>query len=448
MTETIKIIGVGSELTGVGRSASGRTLFVLGAIPGELVKARVTREGDRFSMAEAVEILEPSPQRTVPPCPFFGRCGGCVAQHMDYALTLELKARRVTDALERIGGLKDVLVLPTIPSPDRWRYRNKAEYLCRNTPGGFLCGMSERGSRRVVELCDCLLQHPAGAKLLNAAHRALPKHAKNLVTRVDRSGQLMAIVGVQGDFCEKSLADSLFSSVPELVSLYRCDLKSKPAHAMDGPVSHIRGLHRLPEQLCGLDYQLSPHTFFQVNRGQAEQLIATLLRALDLHGSETVVDAYCGIGTLTLPLAQTAKRAIGIELVRPAVEDAVLAAEANGIKNVEFLAGDAPIELENLLSRGLRPNAVVVDPPRSGLDKRLIVSLSRVRPEKIAYVSCDPGTLARDLKLLLADGAYKLAPVQPLDMFPWTEHVETVVLMSRVDKQRLENPVNLGFSGF
>lgn len=423
MGEIIQITGVGSELQGVGRAASGRTLFVPGALPGERVSVRVTREAERFSVCGIERVLEPSAQRAAPVCPHFERCGGCAAQHMRYECSVQMKRRRVCDALARIGGI-EADARETIPSPEIWRYRNKAEYSCR-FQGEQVAGVSARGSHEVLNVQDCLLQHEASVRFLRAARPLLGPWAAQLVTRVNHDGRLMAVLGASSPIRdEKALADALFRAVPELLSLHRCDLKSRPAHALDGPCRRIRGEERLSERLCGLDFALSPHSFFQVNRAQAENLVAEMLKAAGLTGAETVVDAYCGIGTLTLPIARMAKRAIGIEIVAPAVQDARRAAQANGIGNAEFICGDASVELSRLLKSGLKPDVVVVDPPRKGVDKQLIEQLIRVKPACIVYVSCDPGTLARDLKLLSC--AYRAGYVQPLDMFPWTEHVESV----------------------
>ncbi len=424
----ILIQGVGSELQGVGREASGRTLFVAGALPGERVDVRINKEGARFLAGEVAGLLDASPERIEPPCPHYDRCGGCVAQHMTYALSLRLKAQKVRDALARIGGLRDVEVLETLPSPDEWRYRNKAEYACR---GGAL-GMTERGGHGVVDVRDCLLQSEASVAFLDAIRGMKIDGLAGVVTRTNHLGRVMGVLcyrhGVRAD---QRLAPT---GVPGLVSLYGCRLGPKPNHALDGPCRWLWGEERLPERLCSLDFQLSPHSFFQVNRAQAEVLVAELMRALALTGSETVADLYCGIGTLTLPLARDAKQVVGVEIVAPAVEDAKRAAAVNGVGNVEFVKGDAAVELQRLLKSGLKPDAVVVDPPRKGLAPKLIDSILTCAPEKIGYVSCDCATLARDAKPFVESGKYQLVKAQPVDMFPWTEHVETVAVLTKIHR--------------
>ncbi len=427
----IRIQGVGSELQGVGRAADGRTLFVVGALPGELVDVRVTKEGARFLAGEVICCHETSADRVTPPCPYNDRCGGCVAQHMSYPLSLKLKAQKVRDALARIGGLKDVQVMETLASPDAWRYRNKAEYAC----GSGVLGMTERGGHGVVDVRDCLLQREASLAFLDAVRRLEVKGLAGVVTRVNHLGQLMGMVAVPQHLATRCVIDAtrLFASVPELASLYLCALSPKPNHALDGSCRLLAGEERLSERMCGIDYALSPHSFFQVNRRQAEVLVSELLSVLALRGDETVADLYCGIGTLTLPLAKAAKGVVGVEIVAPAIEDAKRAAADNHISYIDFVCGDACTALPRLLKKGLKPDAIVVDPPRKGLDPLLVQMIIACGPEKIGYVSCDCATLARDAKLLVESGKYRLEKVQPIDMFPWTEHVEAVARLTKAN---------------
>lgn len=433
MIETVTITGVASELQGVGRAADGRTLFVHGALPGERVEARITRSGKRFCTAETLRIIDKSEHRIEPACPHYGQCGGCAAQHMTYDYSLALKRQRVQDALGRIGGLPDAEVRETIASPEPWRYRNKAEYHLAMQQGVMQLGMRARDSHRLIEVQDCPLQSEQSSRFLQAVRPFATEQLQHIVTRVNGDNQLMGILCTRGRLAnENQITHALMAQLPQLVSLYRCDLAPKPNHALDGRCTLLAGDTHLSEQLHELRFSLSPQSFFQVNRTQAEALIDQMLLAADLRGHETVLDVYCGIGTLTLPLAQRAARVIGLEIVPPAIEDARKAAMENGIDNAEFHLGDASAALAPLLRSHLKPDVVVVDPPRKGLDPSLIQQILTLNPDRIVYVSCDPGTLARDIKLLAP--AYHLQYAQPLDMFPWTEHVETVALMSRVEK--------------
>lgn len=434
MAEEILITGVGSELQGVGRLPDGRAVFVPGAIPGERVSVHIEREKGRFCEASLCAVLEASPDRIAPACPHAGDCGGCQGRHMRYGRTLELKRQVVTDALSRIGGLRAPNVLEPLGCTDPERTRNKAEYpIAAPAVGAFA-----KGGRRVVPLFDCLLQRPQSVKALrwlreNLDATGCANHLKYLVTRVNRAGELMLV------FCAdapvqaalRRLSPALRTALPELESLCLCVLDRRPAHALDGRCERIDGRSTLTETLCGLAFEISPQSFFQVNPDQAEALYGEALRAANPEGGD-VLDAYCGAGTITLAAARLANRVTGIELVPPAIEDARRNARRNGLEGrAEFICGDAAKEIPRLLASGRRFDAAILDPPRKGADAALLNALIAAKLPRIAYVSCNPATLARDVKLLTANG-YHLEWARPVDMFPWTHHVETVVLMSRV----------------
>lgn len=428
----LQITGTGSELQGVGRAADGRAVFVPGALPGEAVRVRVTREATRFMEAELVGVDSAHPSRTDPACPHYGMCGGCCAQHMDYALTLELKRRRVCDALQRIGGL-EVPVRPTLGMANPYRCRNKAEY---PIDGRDIGGSARRG-RRVENLQDCLLQHPSSVAAMRETRRWLERYAqpalKYLVTRVAQDGSLMAVLCAQGAVRGlETLTQALFARAPGMKSMYLCVLKSRPAHALDGTCRLIRGEELLVDKLLGLEFELAPQAFFQVNREQAEALFTVAREAAALTGRETLVDAYCGAGAIGLCLARDAGQVLGVELIPEAVENARRNARRNGITNARFVQDRAERVLPEWIAGGLRPDVVTVDPPRKGMDPALVQALRRAAPERLVYVSCDPATLARDVALLAADGCFQPQWAQPVDMFPWSAHVETVCLLSKL----------------
>ena len=429
IAENIEITGTGSSLSGVGRLPDGRALFVEGALIGERCDVIIDKQQERCAFGRAGRILVPSPHRTPPACPLYGECGGCAAMHMDYPFSLQLKARKVNDSLIRIGKLERPTLCAPIPAEPIYHYRNKAEYACRN--GRF--GAVSRGSNpQIVALENCLLQTPQSLDFLAQVRTLLHDDSalSGVVTRTNHLGELMGILCYAHGKSPRPLPQSLSGRVH---SLHTCTLSPKPHHALDGQCRHISGAARLDEQLCGLSFSLSPHSFFQINRAQAETLVQVLLDALALRGDETVFDLYCGIGTLTLPLARRAKHVTGIEIVAPAIEDAIRAANENHIPNAHFLCGDAGKLLAHALKRGATPDVIVVDPPRKGLDPALIAQLLLCAPQKIAYVSCDCATLARDIRLLTESGRYTLAHATPLDMFPWTEHIETICLLQRMD---------------
>ncbi len=439
MADQIVITGVGSELQGVGRLPDGRAVFVPGAIPGEKVDISIERDKGRFCEASLCAVLEASPDRIVPACPHAGDCGGCQGRHMSYQRTLALKRQIVYDALSRIGGIPEPNVLDTLGCADPERTRNKAEYPVAMQDGRPVIGAFARGGRRVVALSDCLLQRPqsAGALKWLGGHLAgldCAGHLKYVVTRVNRAGEMMLVFcadsPIQGAI--RRLSPALREALPALKSLYLCVLNRRPAHALDGRCERVDGDATLKETLCGLEFEISPQSFFQVNPDQAEALYAEALRAARLtEDTGDVLDAYCGAGTITLAAARLAKRVTGIEIVAPAIENALKNAKRNGLSDrADFICGDAAKEIPRLLSRGRRFDAAILDPPRKGADEALLNALIAAKLPRIAYVSCNPATLARDVKIL-STGGYRLEWARPVDMFPWTGHVETVVSMSR-----------------
>ena len=437
--ERIQITGTGSELQGVGRLQDGRAVFVPGALPGETVQIEVTRDGGRFCEARLLQVVEASPERQEPYCPHYGRCGGCSARHMTYACSLRLKRQRVVDALERIGGVERPEVLPTIGSDATERCRNKAEYAVSVRDGEVRIGSFEGSSRRVLPLEDCLLQRAESVRVLNWMQECLGKYAcagrvRYLVTRVNRAGETTAVLcadaPVQGE--ARAIAEALMRDVPEVVSAYFCKLNRHPAHALDGACSHLAGRRTVEDELLGLRFELSPQAFFQVNPPQAEKLYLKALEAAGLTegAPKRVLDAYCGAGTITLAAARLSEYALGVEIVPPAIENAKQNARRNGLEDrARFICGDAAREIPKRMAAGERFDAAILDPPRKGADAALLNAIADAGIPRIAYVSCNPSTLARDVKLL-AERGYRLDWAQPVDMFPWTGHVETAALLS------------------
>lgn len=434
----IQISGSGSEMQGVGRLPDGRAVFVRGALPGETVLVELTREAPRFAEARLLSVLEPSPERRDSACPHAGRCGGCAARHMSYACSLQLKRQRVLDALTRLGGVADARVTDTQPSPKCERYRNKAEYALQCAGGHVQAGYCAAGSHRVVDIDDCLLQHPLSVKALCWLRGALPQyacagHIKYLVTRVNRDGVLCIVLcadaPVQDD--ARRLARAMKQALPALESAHFCRLKQRPAHALDGACSVLLGAATLTDQLLELEFELSPQSFFQVNAEQTEVLYRIALEAAQIRSGMRLLDVYCGAGTISLAAAKMGAQVVGVEIVAPAVENAKRNALRNNLAGrARFICGDAARETPRLIAAGQHFDAAIIDPPRRGADAATLNALADAGLARIVYVSCNPSTLARDVKLLCARG-YTLDLVRPVDMFPWTEHVETVALMSR-----------------
>ena len=432
-TEKIEITGISSELQGVGRLGDGRAVFVPGAIPGELVAAAITQDKGRFCEATLCDVLKPSPDRANPACPHAGLCGGCQARHMLYPRTLELKRQVVWDALSRIGGIGNPPVRSTLGCEAPDRTRNKAEYPIARQDGRFVIGAYARSSHRIIPLTDCLLQKPQSAEALEWFSRqlnslAFAPHLKGLVTRVNREGALMLILCADAPILTEArkLSPLLSEALPSLQSFWLCQQNRRPTHALDGRCTCLSGEKALPDTLMGLRFTISPQSFFQVNPPQTERLYAAALEAAGIWpGCDmNVLDAYCGAGTITLCAARHARRAIGIEIVPPAIEDATRNAVRNGLDDrTRFICADAAAEIPRLLKRGERFDAAILDPPRKGADAALLDALADAAIPTLAYVSCNPATLARDVKRL-GDRGYRLEWAQPVDMFPWTGSVE------------------------
>ena len=434
--EQIYIHGAGSEMQGVGRLEDGRAVFVPGALPGEKVDIEIIRDASRFCEGKLLNIAEASPERRESDCRYYGSCGGCSARHMHYDYTLRLKRQRVFDALSRIGGVQEPLVFATIGSEKRERTRNKAEYALDMKNGKPSIGCFAEKSHRVIPVEDCLLQKEESIKLLNWMQKNLTKypfagHIRYLVTRVNREGKMTVVLSgdapVQGEIAH--MTPDLMKDIPEMVSLHFCKLKNRPGHALDGFCSHVAGENTVCDTLIGLEFELSPQSFFQVNPEQTEILYEKALEAAGVKDNSgmRIMDAYCGAGTISLAAARYAKHVTGVEIVAPAIENA----KRNGMgQKTRFICADAAREIPRLISAGEHFDAVILDPPRKGADAALLNALADVHIPRISYVSCNPSTLARDVKILCERG-YKLEWAQPVDMFPWTEHVETVALLTK-----------------
>ena len=426
----VSIDGSGSALQGVGRLPDGRAVFVEGALPGETVEIAVTKEAGRYAFARLCSVIEPSPERAAPFCPHYGDCGGCAAQHMTYAETLCQKTRAVADALRRIGGLEGVDVRPCLGMEVPTAYRNKVEYAVDRS--GRL-GFARAASHDVVPALDCPLAEPGIPEAARAVQEWIGGRSLGLrwvVLRRTAAGEIMCVLSYEHS--APARADGLRERLPTAVkSVHACRLRPRPAHALDGRTGLICGAPALTETLAGMRFSLSPQAFFQVNRSQCERMIELACRSLRDGEAGLTADVYCGVGTFSLALARESadRRVLGFEIVPQAVANARDNALANGLSDrVSFFAGDAALTLPREL-RGRRLAAALVDPPRKGVAPEALQALLDARPQRLVYVSCDPATLARDLRVLSI--TYFPAFAQPVDMFPWTAHVECVVLMSK-----------------
>ncbi len=425
----VEITGLGHEGEGVGRAA-GIVTFVPGALPGERVLAEIVERKKSFQRCRLAEVLRSSPKRINPPCSVFTECGGCQLQHLSYEASLDWKRGRVEDTLLRIGKLEGVKVNPVLGMENPWRYRNKVQLQAGTVDGKMALGYYSHKTRRLVRFSDCLLVPPVFNQLRDYLEEFLacqgvePARLEQVVLRYSpATGEVMT--GFVGELLNAQWGEIL-RDFPQVRSLVIADPKT-------GRVRVGAGGSEIRDEIFDRDFSLSFQSFVQVNPVQTEVLYQKALEYAGLTGIETVVDAYCGIGSITLALARAAKQVIGVEVAEQAVRDARKNARLNGVENVSFYASPAEEILPRLAAEGQKASVVVVDPPRRGCEEEALRAIVEMGPERIVYVSCDPATLARDLARLRLAG-YQALEVQPVDMFPWTVHVETVTLLQKTDR--------------
>ena len=436
---TVTIEGYGEGGMGVAR-IDGRVVFVHGALRGEKCRVLILKTLKSVAFAKVLEVIEPSSERITPDCPYFPRCGGCTYRHIRYEEELRLKRQRVQDNLSRIGG-SDVTVEEILGARDTLRYRNKAQYpVSKDGAVGFY----RARTHEAIECEHCLLVKPEA----DAAAEALREYmqscrvagydektgrglVRHLYIRSNAAGESLVCVLVNGDKLPKEdrLVTLLRDACPKCTGIVLGTNTKKGNVILGDRYRTLWGSDRLEDTLCGKTFRLSVPSFYQVNRIQAERLYAKAIEFAGLTGQETVLDLYCGAGTITLALSDHAKKVLGAEIVPEAIDDARENAVRNGVKNVEFFCGDASDVAKKLAHENLRPDVITVDPPRKGLAPDVVESIAEMQPERVVYVSCDSATMARDVKRL-ADLGYTAQRACAVDMFPRADHVETVVLLS------------------
>ena len=450
---TAVIDGYSSEGLGIAR-VNGAVVFVPHAVRGEEIDLRITKVMKTSCAGEIVKIHNPSPERMEPECPYAGKCGGCAYRHLTYPEELWAKRQRVQDALTRIGGL-ELTVEEILGAKNPEHYRNKSQYPV-GADGSI--GFFQARTHKVVPIRRCLIQTEAADRTAQAVGEWMRRYkisaydettgkglVRHVCVRVNRKGESLCCVVVNGNKVprEPELAAYVTAAVPHTVGVLLNSNTRRGNVVLGDKYRTLFGRNYLMDTLCGLEFKLSMPSFYQVNRDQAEVLYGKALEFAGLTGNETVLDLYCGIGTITLCLAKAAKRVIGAEIVPPAIRDAKENALRNHVENAEFFCGDAADIAAKLESDGLRPDVVTVDPPRKGLAPEVIASVAAMGPEKVVYVSCDPATLGRDVKIFREFG-YEAKRAAAVDMFPGTAHVETVVLLSKLNtKQHIEVELNL-----
>ncbi|MFA6308864.1 MAG: 23S rRNA (uracil(1939)-C(5))-methyltransferase RlmD [Clostridia bacterium] len=481
---TVTITGMNHDGQGVGR-IEGMAVFVDGALSGEICEIKILTSKKSYATAELIKIIKKSENRIETFCKHFVNCGGCSLQHMNYDAQLLMKADIVKDSLQRIGKIENVKVNQTIGMDSPFYYRNKAQFPIGIEAGKPVCGFYSRRSHDICNILSCGIQDAVSIAVNEAVKEFISKYKvrvyeekkrtgllRHVITRVGfKTGEVMVVIVINGD--DLPYKDELVVMIKEKVDgigLTKVDgisvvndgamQSGDKQKAGDGKFEQLRSekavlksvflnintrntniiLGEKSKKIFGEDkitdfigkykFEISPLSFFQVNPVQTEVMYNKVLDYAGLTGNETVFDIYCGAGTISLFLSEKAKKVYGIEVVPEAVHDALKNAEINGIKNVEFIEGDAETVIPALKAKGIIPDVVVVDPPRKGCDESILETIAQMGPKRIIYVSCNPSTLARDLRYL-EDNGYKTKEAQPIDMFPWTPHVECVVRIER-----------------
>ena len=430
----------------------GCAVFLPNAIAGERVRLRIEKAQKTWAAGKIVEILEKSPHRVNRECPVAKLCGGCDFWHMDYEEETRLKAERVRTCLNRLGG-ENLTEVPILAAPDCHGYRNKAQYPVAAKKGRAYAGFFRAGTHDVVENQRCLILpeetdavKDAVMDYVNqfrvsvydeATHKGLLRHI--YVRRGAVSKQILVCLVCNGEKLPK--VDALLSrlqKIPGFTTLV-LSVNTKKGNAVLGDkFVTLYGPGYIEDTLCGLNFRLSPRSFYQVNHHQAQRLYETAIEKAGITKNDTVLDLYCGVGTITLAMASAAGKVIGVEVIPQAVEDARENARRNGIRNAEFFCGDAGQAALELEKNGVRPDVITVDPPRKGLNADAIEAIDRMNPRQLVYISCDPATLARDVAQLKEKG-FALQSAQAADLFPRCAHVETVVLLSKgeIDSKKI-----------
>ncbi|SFF85468.1 23S rRNA m(5)U-1939 methyltransferase [Halobacillus alkaliphilus] len=434
------------EGNGVGK-VDGYPLFVPYGLPGEEAEVKVVKVKKNFGFGKLLNVKEESEDRVEPPCDVYYQCGGCQLQHMSYSMQLEMKHNQVKNAMKKIGHLEHVPVHETIGMADPWRYRNKIQIpVGQKEDGQLMTGFYQKRSHNIIDMDTCIIQDELNDRMVETVRRIATElgisaydedtHRGTLRHIMVRTGQttkdiMIVLVTKTKNLPEQDkLIDEIRDAFPSVKSIVHNVNNQKTNVILGKETKVIWGDEYIYDMIGDIKFMISPKSFYQVNPTQTKNLYDKALEYADLRGGETVIDAYCGIGTISLFLAQKAKKVYGVEIVPEAVTDAKKNARLNKMDNAEFYVGQAEELMPWWRNQGLRPDVIVVDPPRKGCDEELLKAMLDMEPERIVYVSCNPSTLARDLRVL-EDGGYATQEVQPVDMFPQTSHVECVSLLTR-----------------
>lgn len=446
----LEITSMGSEGEGIGR-LNGFPVFVENAVKGDFAEVRIVKVKKTYAYGKLIRLIKASKLRAEPVCEHYPRCGGCNLQHLSYEAQLDFKTEKVKDCLERIGGFKGIEVKRALGAKSLENYRNKAQFPVGSCGGKVQIGFYAKRSHNIINSDYCCIQNKANKKIAAVIREFIEKYnikpynetshtgvLRHIITRAaEKTGEIIVTLVINSDKLENSdiLVEMLTKADKNIVGVALNINKEKTNVIMGGSLKVIWGKGFITDYIGSLKFEISPLSFYQVNPRQTEVLYSKALELAGLdNGRQTVIDAYCGIGTISLFLAQRAKKVYGVEIIKEAIENAKRNAEINGISNAEFFVGRAEEVIPKLYTqRGINADVAVVDPPRKGCDERLLSVIADMKCERVVYISCDPATLARDLKFLCNKG-FSIEEVQPVDMFCMSSHVECVVLMSRVEK--------------
>ncbi|MBC2069166.1 23S rRNA (uracil(1939)-C(5))-methyltransferase RlmD [Listeria booriae] len=423
----------------------GYPIFVPHGLPDEIAQIKVLKTNKNYGFGKIIELTKESADRVTPPCLVYLQCGGCQLQHLSYDGQLRMKQKQVAQVMKRIGK-QDVEVLPTLGMENPWNYRNKAQVPVGFVNGRLVAGFYQQRSHQIIDMNTCLIQQEENNEVIQTARAIFAKYhvepydettrkgvLRHLMTRfATTTGELMlVIVTTKLNFPNKAeILAELQQSIPELTSLVQ-NVNTANTNVIFGEQTVVlAGREYIMDTIHGISFAISARSFYQVNPEQTEILYAEALKLAGLTGEETVIDAYCGIGSISLCLAKEAKHVYGVEIVPQAIEDARANAKLNKMDNVTFAVGKAEEVIPDWFKQGIKADVLVVDPPRKGCDDALLQTILKMKPKRVVYVSCNPATLARDM-LVLTEGGYEAKMVQPVDMFPQTTHVECVTVLER-----------------
>ncbi len=440
----LTVTGLTNEGSGVGRY-DGQAVFVSSTAVGDEIECHIIKAKKSYAIGKLTKIITPSPDRTEPDCAVYSRCGGCAYRHISYDAECAVKEQNIADSFKRIGNI-DVKIKPIIPAVSQERYRNKAQYPVRMNNGRVEIGFFAPFSHRVADCADCLLQPEEFSDILNAfrvwitkysipvydenTHRGIIRHI--YIRKAFATGEIVVTVVINAKKIPKrdELITGILKSNNNIVGICADCNTDKTNVIMSDKCECIWGREYIEDILCGIKIRISPLAFYQVNRTMAEILYKKAAEYALLTPDTVLLDMYCGAGTIGLSMADRVKAVIGAEIIPEAVENAKTNAEINGIKNARFICADAGKAAKMLENENLKPNAVILDPPRKGCSKELIETVAKMNPDRIVYVSCDHATLARDCAAFDSLG-YKTVEATPVDLFARTSHVETVCLLSQ-----------------